>query len=258
MANIHSTAIVDNKANIDFDVNIGPYVVIGSKVSIGKGTSIGANSVIEGNTIIGKNNKIFQFVSLGAIPQDKKYNGEDTKLIIGDNNTIREFCTFNIGTATGIGETRIGNNNWIMAYVHIAHDCVIGNDTIFANNSSLAGHVVINDWAILGGFTLVYQFCVIGEHAMTSFATGVNKDIPPYVMASGFRAKPHGLNTEGLKRRGFTKEQISNIKDVYKVLYRSNLSYEDSKNQIIAKSKNLEELKLFDKFFLISKRGIIR
>lgn len=258
MANIHPTAIIDKKSNIDNDVNIGPYVIIGSNVNIGKGTSIGSSSVIEGNTTIGKNNKIFQFVSLGAIPQDKKYNGEDTKLIIGDNNTIREFCTFNIGTVTGIGETRIGDNNWIMAYVHIAHDCIVGNNTIFANNASLAGHVIIRDWVILGGFTLVYQSCIVGEHSMTAFATGVNKDIPPYVMASGFRARPCGLNIEGLRRRGFATDQLKSIKDVYNILYRSNLSYSDAKSQVITKSKDIKELKLFEQFFSSSTRGIIR
>ena len=258
MSLIHPTAIIDPKAELDSSVRVGPYTVIGAHVQIGAGTSIGAHAVIEGHTIIGENNTIFQFASLGAVPQDKKYAGEPTRLIIGNNNTIREFTTFNLGTVTGIGETRVGNDNWIMAYVHLAHDCVVGNHTIFANNASLAGHVTINDWVILGGYSLVHQFCIIGEHAMTAFAAGVHKDVPPYVMAAGYRAEPAGLNTEGLKRRGFSAEQIANIKNVYKILYRQGLPYEEARAQIVALADTASELAVFKDFFAVSERGVIR
>ena len=258
MSLIHPTAIIDPKAELDSSVRVGPYTVIGAHVQIGAGTSIGAHAVIEGRTTIGENNTIFQFASLGAVPQDKKYAGEPTRLIIGNNNTIREFTTFNLGTVTGIGETRVGNDNWIMAYVHLAHDCVVGNHTIFANNASLAGHVTINDWVILGGYSLVHQFCIIGEHAMTAFAAGVHKDVPPYVMAAGYRAEPAGLNTEGLKRRGFSAEQIANIKNVYKVLYRQGLPYEEARAQIVALADTAPELAVFKDFFAVSERGVIR
>ncbi|MFD1243647.1 acyl-ACP--UDP-N-acetylglucosamine O-acyltransferase [Paralysiella testudinis] len=258
MSLIHSTAIVDPKAELDSSVRVGPYTVIGAHVQIGAGTSIGAHAVIEGHTTIGEHNTIFQFASLGAVPQDKKYAGEPTRLIIGNNNTIREFTTFNLGTVTGIGETRVGNDNWIMAYVHLAHDCVVGNHTIFANNASLAGHVTINDWVILGGYSLVHQFCIIGEHAMTAFAAGVHKDVPPYVMAAGYRAEPAGLNTEGLKRRGFSAEQIANIKNVYKILYRQGLPYEEARAQIVALADTAPELAVFKDFFAVSERGVIR
>ncbi len=258
MSLIHPTAIIDPKAELDSSVRVGPYTVIGAHVQIGAGTSIGAHAVIEGHTTIGENNTIFQFASLGAVPQDKKYAGEPTRLIIGNNNTIREFTTFNLGTVTGIGETRVGNDNWIMAYVHLAHDCVVGNHTIFANNASLAGHVTINDWVILGGYSLVHQFCIIGEHAMTAFAAGVHKDVPPYVMAAGYRAEPAGLNTEGLKRRGFSAEQIANIKNVYKILYRQGLPYEEARAQIVALADTAPELAVFKDFFAVSERGVIR
>ena len=258
MSLIHPTAIIDPKAELDSSVRVGPYTVIGAHVQIGAGTGIGAHAVIEGHTTIGENNTIFQFASLGAVPQDKKYAGEPTRLIIGNNNTIREFITFNLGTVTGIGETRVGNDNWIMAYVHLAHDCVVGNHTIFANNASLAGHVTINDWVILGGYSLVHQFCIIGEHAMTAFAAGVHKDVPPYVMAAGYRAEPAGLNTEGLKRRGFSAEQIANIKNVYKILYRQGLPYEEARAQIVALADTAPELAVFKDFFAVSERGVIR
>lgn len=258
MSLIHPTAIIAPSAELDSSVSVGAYSTIGAHVRIDAGTQIGPHVVIDGNTTIGKNNHIFQFASLGAIPQDKKYRGEPTELRIGDGNTIREFCTFNLGTVTGIGRTEVGNDNWIMAYVHLAHDCVIGNHTIFANNASLAGHVTIKDWVILGGFSLVHQFCIIGEHAMTAFAAGVHKDIPPYVMGAGYRAEPAGLNTEGLRRRGFTAEQIANIKNIYKILYRQGLSYDDAKTQIMALADTAEELTVFKTFFNESTRGVIR
>ena len=201
MSKIHPTALVDPKAEIANDVEIGAYSIIGPDVKIDSGTQISAHVVIQGHTTIGKNNQIFQFNSLGAIPQDKKYKQEPTQLIIGDNNTIREFCTFNLGTVQDKGITNIGDNNWIMAYVHIAHDCHVHNNTILANNSSLAGHVDMYDYAILGGFTLVHQFCKIGQHVITAVGSVVFKDIPPYVTASGYDANPHGINasqTQGL------------------------------------------------------------
>lgn len=258
MSLIHHTAIVDSKAELDSSVKIGPYAVIGPNVQIGAHTEIGPHAVIDGHTIIGEHNQIFQFASLGAQPQDKKYRGEPTRLIIGNHNTIREFTTFNTGTVTGIGETRIGDDNWIMAYAHLAHDCVVGSHTIFANNASLAGHVTIGDWVILGGYTLVFQFCVIGAHAMTAFAAGVHKDVPPYVMASGYRAQPAGINTEGLHRRDFTAEQIANIKNVYRILYRQGLSLEDAKKEVLNLSDKTPELAVFKDFFQMSTRGIVR
>ncbi|WP_066569829.1 acyl-ACP--UDP-N-acetylglucosamine O-acyltransferase [Snodgrassella sp. CFCC 13594] len=258
MTHIHPTAIIDPKAQLDSSVRVGAYSIIGPNVQIGAGSDIGPHVVIDGHTTIGRENRVFQFASLGALPQDKKYHGEPTKLIIGDNNTIREFTTFNTGTVTGIGETRIGNDNWIMAYVHIAHDCVVGNHTIFANNASLAGHVTIGDWVILGGFSLVHQFCIIGDHAMTAFAAGIHKDVPPYVMAAGYRAEPAGLNSEGLRRRGFRAEQITNIKRMYKLLYRQGLSYEEAKMQIVNEADSAPELAVFKAFFEVSQRGVIR
>lgn len=258
MTQIHPTAVVDPKAELDSSVTIGAYSIIGPNVKIGAETNIGPHVVIDGHTTIGNNNRIFQFASLGAIPQDKKYKNEPTKLIIGNHNTIREFTTFNTGTVTGIGETRLGDDNWIMAYVHLAHDCIVGNHTIFANNASLAGHVIIGDWVILGGFSLVHQFCTIGNYAMTAFAAGVHKDVPPYVMASGYRAEPAGLNTEGLRRHGFTADQIKNIKRLYKILYRQGLSYEEAKDKIITEAETAPELAIFKDFFAQSTRGVIR
>ena len=258
MSNIHPTALVADGARLDPTVTVGPYTVIGEHVTIGAGTTVGAHCVIDGHTTIGADNRIFQFNSIGAIPQDKKYAGEPTELVIGDRNTIREFCTFNTGTVQDGGVTRIGNDNWIMAYVHLAHDCVVGNHTIFANNASLAGHVTIGDWVILGGYSLVHQFCILGDYSMTAFAAGVHKDVPPYVMAAGYRAEPKGLNTEGMRRRGMSPEQIERVQHVYKVLYRQGLSYNDAKAQIIELAQSQDEVKVFAEFFAQSTRGVIR
>lgn len=258
MSLIHPTAVIDPKAELDSSVKVGPYTVIGPNVQIGAHTEIGPHTVIDGHTTIGENNKIFQFASLGAQPQDKKYKDEPTKLIIGNGNTIREFTTFNTGTVTGAGETRIGDDNWIMAYVHLAHDCIVGNHTIFANNASLAGHVVVGDYVVLGGYTLVFQFCQIGNYAMTAFAAGVHKDIPPYVMASGYRAEPAGLNSEGMRRNGFTAEQIANVKQVYKILYRQGLGLDEAKAEILKLAETVPELEIFKDFFQASTRGIVR
>ena len=255
---IHPTAIVDPKAELGNDVTVGPYSLIGPDVKIDSGTSIGSHVVITGHTSIGKHNQIFQFSSLGEAPQDKKYQGEPTKLEIGDHNTIREFCTFNRGTSQDKGITKIGNHNWIMAYVHIAHDCHVHNNTILANNSSLAGHVDMYDYAILGGFTLVHQFCKIGQHVITAVGSVVFKDIPPYVTASGYDANPHGINAEGLKRRGFSAESITNIKRAYKTLYRQSLTLDEAKVALTQQALKATELSLLVEFLNQSTRGIIR
>ena len=256
--NIHSTAIVDSKAELADGVEIGAYSIIGPDVKVDSGTRVGAHVVINGHTTIGKNNQIFQFSSLGEAPQDKKYQNEPTKLEIGDNNTIREFCTFNRGTVQDQGVTKIGDNNWIMAYVHIAHDCNVRNNTILANNSSLAGHVDLYDHAILGGFTLVHQFCKVGEHVITAVGSVVFKDIPPYVMAAGYDAKPHGINAEGLKRRGFTAKSITNIKRAYKTLYRQSLTLEEAKLALAEQALSAPELQILLDFLSLSTRGIVR
>ena len=258
MSKIHPTALVDPKAEIANDVEIGAYSIIGPDVKIDSGTQISAHVVIQGHTTIGKNNQIFQFNSLGAIPQDKKYKQEPTQLIIGDNNTIREFCTFNLGTVQDKGITNIGDNNWIMAYVHIAHDCNVGNNVIMANNSSFAGHVDVHDYAILGGFTLIHQFCKIGAHVITAVGSVIFKDIPPYITASGYDANPHGINAEGLKRRNFSPEQILNIKRAYKALYRNGLSLEEAKSELISMSRDCPEVSIMADFLNHSTRGIIR
>ena len=255
---IHQTAIVHPDAKLGEKVSVGPYAIIGEHVEIGEGTSIGPHSVITGHTRIGLDNQIFQFCSLGEIPQDKKYNGEPTRLEIGDRNVIREFCTFNCGTVQDVGVTRMGNDNWVMAYAHLAHDCQVGNNTIFANNASIAGHVHVGDYAILGGFTSVHQFCHIGPHSITALGTVVLKDIPPYVTASGNSAEPHGINAEGLKRRNFTAEAIAEIRRAYKTLYRSGLTLEEAVKVITEQSVNCAELQLFVAFLNESTRGIIR
>ena len=255
---IHPSAIIDAKAELDSSVEVGAYSVIGANVKVGENTKIGSHVVLKGPTTIGKNNQIFQFSSLGEAPQDKKYAGEPTTLEIGDNNTIREFCTFNRGTVQDKGVTRIGNDNWIMAYVHIAHDCQIGNHTIMANNSSLAGHVDIHDYAILGGFTLIHQYCKVGAHVMTAVNSVVFKDIPPYVTASGYDANPHGINSEGLKRRGFSPEIIMQLKRAYKVLYRNSLTLEEAKLELSEMQKSCHEISLLTEFLTHSNRGIIR
>lgn len=256
--NIHSTAIVDPKAELAHDVIIGAYSIIGPDVKIDSGTIIGPHVVVTGHTSIGKNNQIFQFSSLGEAPQDKKYQAEPTKLEIGDHNTIREFCTFNRGTSQDKGVTKIGNHNWIMAYVHIAHDCHVHNNTILANNSSLAGHVDMDDFAILGGFTLIHQFCKIGQHVITAVGSVVFKDIPPYVTASGYDANPHGINAEGLKRRGFSVDSITNIKRAYKTLYRQSLTLDEAKLTLSQQAITAPELSLLVDFLNRSTRGIIR
>ena len=257
-AKIHATAIIDATAEIDSSVEIGPYSIIGPGVKIDAGTRVAGHVTINGPSIIGKNNEIFQYSSLGEAPQDKKYKDEPTLLEIGDNNTIREFCTFNRGTVQDKGTTKIGNDNWIMAYVHLAHDCEVGNHTILANNSSLAGHVDIHDYAILGGFTLIHQFCKVGSHVITAVGSVVFKDIPPYVTAAGYDAKPHGINAEGLKRRGFSAEAILQIKRAYKALYRNSLTLEEAKAELATMQKTTPEIALLNDFLAVSTRGIVR
>ena len=229
---IHSTAIVAEGAQIDPSVSIGPYSVIGPHVKIGAGTTVGPHCVIEGHTTIGRDNRIFQFASLGAIPQDKKYAGEPCELIIGDRNTIREFTTFNIGSPGGGGVTRIGDDNWLMAYVHIAHDCIVGNKTIFANNAQIAGHVEVGDWVILGGFTVVHQFVRIGAHGMTAMSSLLFADQPPFVMSQGQPAGARSMNFEGLRRRGFSPERITAVKGMHRALYREGLTLAQAQERI--------------------------
>jgi UDP-N-acetylglucosamine acyltransferase len=232
MSLIHATAIVDAEAQLDASVQVGPYSIIGPQVKVGAGTTIGPHCVIEGHTTIGKDNRIFQFNSLGAIPQDKKYKGEPCELVIGDRNTIREFCTFNIGSPGDVGVTRVGDDNWIMAYVHLAHDCQVGNQTIFANSAQLAGHVHVGDWAILGGFTVVHQFVRIGAHSFTAMHSLLLADLPPFVMCQGQPAEARSMNFEGLRRRGFSPERISAVKAMHKALYRDDLTLDKAKEQI--------------------------
>lgn len=264
MPTIHPTAVVDPAAQLSAGVSIGPYSVIGPHVRIGANTSVGAHCVIEGHTTIGCDNTIFQFNSLGAAPQDKKYAGEPCELIIGDRNTIREFCTFNIGTVTDQGVTRVGDDNWIMAYVHIAHDCVVGDHTIFANNSQLAGHVHVGDWAILGGFTVVHQFVRIGAHAMTAMCSLLFADVPPFVMAQGQPAGGRSMNYEGLRRRGFSAQALAAVKAMHKILYRQDLTLEQAMARIHALSVDSEDaarsIALMREFLggVSSQRGIVR
>ncbi len=255
---IHPTAIVHPGAHLASDVEIGPYAVIGDEVEIGAGCTIGAHAVIKGPTRIGHSNRIFQFVSLGDVPQDKKYRGEHTALEIGDGNTIREFCTFNRGTAQDEGVTRVGHDNWIMAYVHLAHDCQIGSHTVFANNAQLAGHVHVGDYAVLGGFTVVHQYVHIGTHTITAMGTIVLQDIPPFITAAGNTAKPYGINAEGLKRRGFSAETIAQIKRAYRSLYRSGLSLDDARREIATQLTACPALKPLGAFLDQSRRAIIR
>ena len=258
MASVHPAAIVHAGAQLAAGVEIGAYSVIGPDVVIGEGTVVAAHVVIEGHTSVGRDNRILQFASIGAIPQDKKYAGEPTALEIGDRNMIREFCTINIGTAQDKGVTRIGNDNWIMAYVHIAHDCQVGHDTTFSNSAQLAGHVSIGDHAVLGGFVGVHQFCRVGEHAMIAAGSIVLQDVPPFVTAAGYPAKPHGTNNEGLRRRGFNPDDVAIIKRAYKTLYRSQLSLEQARTQIAADAEVSPPLLKLAAFLQVQGRGIIR
>lgn len=255
---IHPTAIIYPGAQLGVGVSVGPYSIVGEHAEIGDNTWIGPHVVISGHTRIGTDNRIFQFSSIGGIPQDKKYAGEPTRLEIGNRNTIREFCTFNLGTAQDEGVTRIGDDNWLMAYVHIAHDCQVGNQTIFANNAQIAGHVHVDDWAILGGFTGVHQFCRVGAHVMTAASTLILGDVPPYVMAAGNSATPYGINVEGLKRRGFSPEALMTLKRAYRTLYKSGLTLEEARTKLGEEAKDHPEIQPILDFLAVSKRGIIR
>jgi len=255
---IHPSAIIHPGARLGAKVSIGAYSIVGEHVEIGDDTRIGPHVVIEGRTRIGRNNRVFQFCSLGAAPQDKKYANEPTRLEIGDGNTIREFCTLNCGTAQDAGVTRLGHDNWIMAYVHLAHDCQIGDHTIFANSAQLAGHVHVGDHAILGGFTGVHQFVRIGAHSFTAIATVLVHDLPPYVMAAGDTAKPFGINVEGLRRRGFSAEAMAAIKRAYKTLYKSGLTLDQAKAQLAERAKTCAEIGVLTEFLQGCTRGIVR
>ena len=255
---IHPSAIVDPKARLDGNVVVGPFSVIGAQVEIGEESWIGAHVVLDGRTRIGRRNRIYHFASIGAPPQDKKYAGEDTAVEIGDGNTIREYVTINRGTALDAGATRVGDDNWIMAYVHFAHDCQIGSHAIFANACQLAGHVWVGDWAILGATTLVHQFVHIGAHAFTGMGTYLPQDLPPYVTAAGNSAKPYGLNSEGLKRRGFSPEAINGLKRAYRTLYRSGLGLDEARRELEAQAAECGEVRLILDFLGRSQRGILR
>ncbi len=254
---IDARAVIAPDARIGDGVTVGPYSVIGSEVEIGAGTWIGPHVVINGPTRIGRDNKIFQFASIGEVPQEKKYAGEKTRLEIGDRNVMREYCTISRGTVRG-GVTRVGNDNWFMAYVHIAHDCLVGDQTIFANAASLGGHVTVGDHAILGGFTLVHQFCMIGAHCFCGMGSVISMDVPPYIMVSGHPAKPHGINSEGLKRRGFSAEALRALRDAYKLIYKSRLTLNEAREQLAARAEERPELALLSRFLEQTQRGIVR
>jgi UDP-N-acetylglucosamine acyltransferase len=262
MTKIHPSAIVDPKAELDSSVEVGAYSIVGPHVRIDAGTVVGPHVVIEGHTTIGKDNKFFQFSSIGAAPQDKKWAGEPTRLEVGDRNTVREFCTFNLGTVQDQGVTRLGNDNWISAYVHLAHDCQVGSNTIFSNNAQLAGHVEVGDWAILSGYAGVHQFCKIGAHAFIGMYTSLTQDVPPFVLVSGNPAGARGINIEGLKRRGFTHEQIDGIRAAYKSLYRSGLTLEEAKGALkeieTGSPDAAEQVRAMREFLGVASRGIVR
>ena len=258
MSAIHPTAIVDKRARLGADVTVGPYTVVDGDVEIGEGTSIGAHNVVTGHTRIGRDNRIFHFCSIGEANQDKKYKGEPTRLEIGDRNTIREYCSLNRGTVQDAGVTRLGSDNWLMAYCHIAHDCVVGSHTIFANHATLAGHVHLGDWVVLGGFAGVHQFVKIGAHVMVGAASVVLQDIPPYVLVAGHPCAAHGINAEGLKRRGFTPESISAIKRAYKTLYKSGLTLAQAREELARQSREAQDVRPMAEFLETATRGILR
>lgn len=262
MTKVHPSALVDPRAELADDVEVAAFAVIGPHVRIGAGTRVGAHCVVEGHTTIGRGNTIFQFASIGAAPQDKKYAGEPTRLEIGDNNTIREFCTLNTGTVQDVGVTRLGDDNWIMAYVHIAHDCQIGNHTIIANATQLGGHVHLGDWAYLGGLSGVHQFVRVGAHAMTGFQTRLSQDLPPFVTAAGNPAEAQGINAEGLRRRGYTPERISLVKQLHRTLYRRGLTLAAARSEIESlRSQHPEsaaDITMMLDFLAAAERGIVR
>ena len=262
MAEVHATAIVDPAAELADSVSIGPWTIVGKHVRIGEGTTVGSHCVLDGHTTIGRDNRIFQACSIGAAPQDKKYAGEPTELHIGDRNMIREYCSINLGTVQDKGRTVVGSDNWIMAYVHIAHDCVVGDQTIIASFAGLAGHVELGDWAIVGGQSGLHQFVKFGAHAMCAFASHVSKDVPPYMMVDGNPLAVRGFNAEGLRRRGFSPERIAAVKQMHRLLYRDNLTFEDARAQISAMETSepgsADDIALMVDFLASSTRGIAR
>ena len=258
MSAIHPTAIVDARARLGADVRVGPFTVIDGDVEVGEGTTIGAHCVLTGSTTIGRDCRIFHFCSIGEANQDKKYGGEPTRLAIGERNTIREYCSLHRGTVQGGGITTIGHDNWIMAYCHIAHDCHVGSHTVFANNATLAGHVAIGDHAVLGGFTGVHQFVKIGAHVMAGVSSVVLQDIPPYVTVAGHPCAPHGINAEGLKRRGFTPEALAGLKRAYKTLYKSGLTLAEAKAELERQVPDCPEVRAIVDFLATATRGIVR
>ena len=255
---IHQTAIIDSQAELASGVEVGPYSIIGPQVKIGRNTKIGPHVVIDGWTHIGEGCTVFQFASIGALPQDLKYKGEESWVIMGNNNTIREFVTINRGTSWSQGKTTIGNNNFFMAYSHVAHDCKIGNHVILANAATLAGHITIEDCAIVGGLVGVHQFVRLGCHSIIGGGSGVNKDVPPYMMANGQRAKLYGLNTTGLQRHHFSEEALTNLKKAYRIIFRSGLTIEKASDQLAHEVKNSPEVKHLIHFIESSERGITR
>ena len=258
MTAIHPTAIVSPEAELDGSVSVGPYAVIGPGVHIGAGTTVGSHALLKGPATIGRDNRIFGFAIIGEDPQDKKYGGELTRLEIGDRNTFREFCTVHRGTVQDKGVTRIGTDNWIMAYVHIAHDCVVANDVICSNNTTLAGHVQVDDHVICGGFSAIHQFCRLGAHSFLGGFAAITRDVPPYVMVAGQPTAPHGINSEGLKRRGFSTEQLRNLKDAYRILYREGLQLTEARDRIAALAESQSELRILVDFIDTSERSLIR
>jgi UDP-N-acetylglucosamine acyltransferase len=255
---VHPTAIVSAGARLAPDVTVGAFSIVGPQVEIGAETAIASHVVVTGRTKIGRRNRVFQFASVGEIPQDRKYGGEPTATEIGDDNVIREFVTIHAGTAQDRGTTTIGDRNLFLAYTHVAHDCVIGNDTTFSNNAQLAGHVIVGDWAVLGGFVGVHQFCRIGAHAMIAAGAIVLQDVPPFVTAAGYPAKPRGINSEGLRRRGFPPEDIAAVRRAYKTLYRAKFPLEEARSAIAKEAASARVVALLAEFLDTTKRGIIR
>jgi len=255
---IHATAVVDPSAKLENGVEVGPYAIIGADVQVGGGTRIGPHAVVRGPSVLGRDNRIFQFASVGEDPQDKKYGGEPTLLVLGDRNVVRESATIHRGTVQGGGETRIGNDNLLMAYTHVAHDCIIADHVIMANAASLGGHVVIEDWAILGGFTIVHQFCRIGAHSFSAMGSVVGKDVPPYVTVDGHPAVPRGINSEGLKRRNFSSDDINAIRRAFRVLYKSNLKLEEAMQALQELAADQPVVAQLTAFLGVSARSIVR
>jgi len=255
---IHPTAIIDKRARLGAGVTVGPYTIIDGDVEVGEGTTIGAHNVVTGHTKIGRDNRIFHFCSIGEANQDKKYKGEPTRVEIGARNVIREYCSINRGTVQGHSVTKVGDDNFIMAYCHVAHDCVVGSQTVFANNATLAGHVTVGDWAILGGFVGVHQFVKVGAHVMLGISSVITQDVPPYLLVAGNPAAPHGINARGLSRRGFSPEAVSGLKRAYRTLYRSGLTLAEAMRTLEAQAAQLPELRPLLDFLAASERGIVR